>query len=40
VRQDVEIDVGCVFEGQVTLGDDVRIGAHCVIRNARIAPAR
>ena len=35
--QDVEIDVGCVFEGQVTLGDDVRIGAHCVIRDAAIA---
>ncbi len=34
---DVEIDVGCIFEGTVTLGDDVRVGAHCVIRNARIA---
>ena len=34
---DVEIDVGCVFEGQVALGEGVRIGAHCVIANARIA---
>jgi len=34
---DVEIDVGCIFEGNVVLGNDVRIGAHCVIRNARIA---
>jgi len=34
---DVEIDVGCVFEGDVKLGDDVRIGAHCVIRDAEIA---
>jgi bifunctional UDP-N-acetylglucosamine pyrophosphorylase/glucosamine-1-phosphate N-acetyltransferase len=34
---DVEIDVGCVFEGSVTLGDEVRIGAHCVIRDAEIA---
>ena len=34
---DVEIDVGCVFEGRVELGDGVRIGAHCVIRDARIA---
>ena len=33
---DVEIDVNCVFEGAVTLGDGVRIGANCVIRNARI----
>ena len=37
VGTDVEIDVGCVFEGDVTLGNDVRIGAHCVVRNARIA---
>jgi bifunctional UDP-N-acetylglucosamine pyrophosphorylase/glucosamine-1-phosphate N-acetyltransferase len=35
--QDVEIDVNCVFEGQVELGDGVRIGANCVIRNAKIA---
>ncbi|RYF80217.1 MAG: UDP-N-acetylglucosamine diphosphorylase/glucosamine-1-phosphate N-acetyltransferase [Comamonadaceae bacterium] len=34
--QDVEIDVNCIFEGQVTLGEGVRIGAHCVIANARI----
>jgi bifunctional UDP-N-acetylglucosamine pyrophosphorylase/glucosamine-1-phosphate N-acetyltransferase len=33
---DVEIDVNCVFEGDVTLGDGVRIGANCVIANARI----
>ena len=34
--KDVEIDVNCVFEGEVTLGDGVRIGANCVIRNATI----
>ena len=34
---DVEIDVNCVFEGTVELGEGVRIGAHCVIANARIA---
>ncbi|RZA15564.1 MAG: UDP-N-acetylglucosamine diphosphorylase/glucosamine-1-phosphate N-acetyltransferase, partial [Lysobacteraceae bacterium] len=33
---DVEIDVGCVFEGQVSLAEGVRIGAHCVIANAQI----
>ena len=33
---DVAIDVGCVFEGDVTLGNDVSVGAHCVVRNARI----
>ena len=35
--QDVEIDVNCVFEGRVTLGEGVRIGANCVIANAQIA---
>jgi bifunctional UDP-N-acetylglucosamine pyrophosphorylase/glucosamine-1-phosphate N-acetyltransferase len=34
--QDVDIDVNCVFEGRVTLGAGVRIGAHCVIANATI----
>jgi len=34
---DVEIDVGCVFEGAVSIGDGARIGAHCVIRDAQIA---
>ena len=32
--RDVEIDVGCVFEGDVNLGDNVRVGAYSVIRNA------
>jgi bifunctional UDP-N-acetylglucosamine pyrophosphorylase/glucosamine-1-phosphate N-acetyltransferase len=32
----VEIDVGCVFEGRVELGAGVRIGAHCVIADAVI----
>jgi bifunctional UDP-N-acetylglucosamine pyrophosphorylase/glucosamine-1-phosphate N-acetyltransferase len=35
--QDVEIDVNCVFEGDVKLGDGVRVGANCVIANAAIA---
>jgi len=36
--QDVEIDVDCVFEGDVRLGDDVRVGAHCVLRDCDIGP--
>ena len=34
--RDVEIDVGCVFEGKVMLADNVRIGPYCVIRDAII----
>jgi bifunctional UDP-N-acetylglucosamine pyrophosphorylase/glucosamine-1-phosphate N-acetyltransferase len=34
--RDVTIDVGCVFEGKVELGDGVRVAAHSVIINARI----
>ncbi len=33
---DVEIDVNCIFEGCVTLGDNVRIGPNCFIKNAHI----
>ena len=35
--QDVEIDVGCVFEGEVTLGDGVQVGAYAVLKNVRVA---
>jgi bifunctional UDP-N-acetylglucosamine pyrophosphorylase/glucosamine-1-phosphate N-acetyltransferase len=34
--QDVEIDVNCVFEGVVHLGDGVRIGPNCFIANCHI----
>lgn len=34
--RDVSIDVGCVFEGKVELGEGVKVGANCVIKNARI----
>ena len=35
--RDVEIDVNCLFEGNVALGDNVKIAANCVIKNAAIA---
>ncbi len=35
--QDVRIDVGCVFEGDVVLGDNVVIGPYCVLRDVEIA---
>jgi bifunctional UDP-N-acetylglucosamine pyrophosphorylase/glucosamine-1-phosphate N-acetyltransferase len=34
--RDVTIDVGCVFEGKVELGDGVHVAAHSVLVNARI----
>ncbi|WBS03074.1 bifunctional UDP-N-acetylglucosamine diphosphorylase/glucosamine-1-phosphate N-acetyltransferase GlmU [Pseudoduganella sp. SL102] len=34
--RDVTIDVGCVFEGKVTLADGVTVGAHSVIVDATI----
>lgn len=34
--RDVFIDVGCVFEGQVLLGEAVAVGPNCVLKNARI----
>jgi len=35
--QDVSIDVNCVFEGEVKLGDRVKIGPNCVLRDVSIA---
>jgi bifunctional UDP-N-acetylglucosamine pyrophosphorylase/glucosamine-1-phosphate N-acetyltransferase len=34
--KDVWIDVNCVFEGRVSLGDGVRVGPNCVVRNCAI----
>ncbi|HEX7053960.1 MAG TPA: bifunctional UDP-N-acetylglucosamine diphosphorylase/glucosamine-1-phosphate N-acetyltransferase GlmU [Burkholderiales bacterium] len=34
--RDVSIDVNCVFEGRVVLGDRVRIGPNCVLRDVAI----
>jgi bifunctional UDP-N-acetylglucosamine pyrophosphorylase/glucosamine-1-phosphate N-acetyltransferase len=35
--RDVLIDVNCVFEGRVELGDGVQVGANCVLRNVTVA---
>ena len=35
---DVRIDVNCIFEGTVELGDGVEIGAHCVLRDTSVGP--
>lgn len=34
--QDVAIDVGCVFEGQVHLADAVEVGPYCVLKNVQV----
>lgn len=35
---DVEIDINCIFEGIVKLGNSVRVGAHCMLKNVTVAP--
>ena len=34
--RDVFIDVNCIFEGTVKLGDGVKVGAGCVLRNVEV----
>jgi bifunctional UDP-N-acetylglucosamine pyrophosphorylase/glucosamine-1-phosphate N-acetyltransferase len=34
--RDVEIDINCIFEGVVKIGDGVRIGAHSILKNVKI----
>ena len=36
--RDVAIDVGCVFEGKVELGDAVEVGPYCVLKNVKVGP--
>lgn len=33
---DVEIDIGCIFEGMVKLGDSVQVGAYCILKNVKV----
>lgn len=35
--KEVVIDVNCIFEGLVQLGDNVVVGANCVLRNTSVA---
>jgi bifunctional UDP-N-acetylglucosamine pyrophosphorylase / glucosamine-1-phosphate N-acetyltransferase len=37
VGRDIEVDVDVIFEGQVQLGDDVRIGPFCRIKDSTLA---
>ena len=35
--RDVDIDVNCIFEGDVTLADQVKIGANCILKKVTVA---
>lgn len=35
--QDISIDINTVFEGRVSIGNNVSIGANCVIKDSKIA---
>ena len=37
--RDVTIDIGCIFEGDVALGDAVSVGAHSILRDVKIGTA-
>ncbi|WP_237059791.1 bifunctional UDP-N-acetylglucosamine diphosphorylase/glucosamine-1-phosphate N-acetyltransferase GlmU [Microbulbifer sediminum] len=34
---DVSIDINCIFEGEVVLGDGVQVGPNCTLKNCRLA---
>jgi len=34
----VRIDIGCIFEGAVRLGDNVSVAAHCVLKDVTVGP--
>ena len=36
VGKEVVIDVNCIFKGKVTLADNVKIGANCILENCTI----
>ena len=35
-KRDVAIDVNCIFEGRVTLGNGVKVGANCILREVTV----
>jgi len=37
IGRDVFIDVNVIIEGRVRLGDNVRVGAHCILKNVEVA---
>jgi len=37
IGRDVHVDIGCIIEGKVSLGDNVQVGPYCILRNVTIA---
>ncbi len=35
--RDVEIDIDCIFQGNVQLGDGVKVGAHSILKDVNVA---
>ena len=35
--REVAIDINCIFEGVVQLGDSVKVGAHSILKNVKVA---
>ncbi len=35
--RDVEIDIDCIFQGHVQLGDGVKVGAHSILKDVNVA---
>jgi bifunctional UDP-N-acetylglucosamine pyrophosphorylase/glucosamine-1-phosphate N-acetyltransferase len=36
VGQEVQIDINCIFEGDVILGNGVQVGSNCILKNCTI----
>lgn len=36
IGKEVVIDINCIFEGEVKLADNVKIGANCILKNCNI----
>ena len=36
IKQEVVIDINCIFEGKVSLGEGVKIGANCILKDCTI----
>ena len=40
LRDPARIDINCIFEGSVTIANNVKIGANCILKNCSISAKR